>query len=433
MRSDVPAARSQNRYMKVNNEDLFRQQAIKSLSEKKPGPPICLMPRPWLWLGALTVVLFMSAAVLAASAEYSRKESVRGWLVSKQGVVRVTNKTPAIISDVVRRPGDHVEKGEALIYFSSDSTLSDGSSKSQEVLNQLRQEMFEIETQLDLSQELQELDRNSLMHQFQEFDAEVAALVSRIEDQKRRIALSQEKSGRLESAVVDGAVTAWDVLRQREELGVLEQELGWLEQEHASKRREQVLLGGQQDGLPVRSETQRSTLRVRRLQLSQQIAEHESRRLSVLESPVAGIVASVEVHAGYSVAPQQLLMTVLPENTDLAAEVFVPSRAAGFVRPGQVVNIAYDAFPRQKFGSFEGRIERISEFISLPGEIPRAFSLPEASYKVQIAIADTTLDTSIGAVGLRPGMLLAADIILEKRNLFDWLLEPLRLKRSSAG
>lgn len=167
------------------------------------------------------------------------------------------------------------------------------------------------------------------------------------------------------------------------------------------------------------------------MQLSQQIAEHEARRLSVLTSPVAGTIAAVEVHGGDSIAPRQLLMTVLPEDMDLAAEIYVPSRAAGFIQPGQTVRISYDAFPRQKFGTFEGRIERMSNFVVLPGETPQPFPINEVTYKVQVEIHDAAVQTSIGEAALRPGMLMAAEIVLEKRNLIDWLLEPLHLRRSA--
>jgi membrane fusion protein len=126
-------------------------------------------------------------------------------------------------------------------------------------------------------------------------------------------------------------------------------------------------------------------------------------------------------------------MTIVPEDADLVAEVFIPSRAAGFVRSGQSVRIAYDAFPQQKFGTFEGRVAHVSDFVLLPGEIPQTFAVREATYKVHIVVDDSPIQTSVGAAGLRPGMLLAADIILENRNLIDWLLEPLRIRRNMAG
>ncbi len=147
---------------RIYNEGLFRQQAIRSLSEKRSGRPICIMPRPWLWLNGLVTLLFVSLTLFVGSAEYARKETVRGWLVSKEGVVRIASSVPAVISDIARKPGDHVIAGEPLIYLSTDTTLSDGHSKSELALTQLRQQVVEIDTQLDFSLEQQQLDRVSL-------------------------------------------------------------------------------------------------------------------------------------------------------------------------------------------------------------------------------------------------------------------------------
>jgi len=415
----------------THTEDLFRKQAIESLSNKTPGRPICLMPQPWLWLNGLLVILFLSAAFFISHTEYPRKESVRGWLVSRSGVVRVANNTAAVVREVFRTPGEQVNAGEPLISLSTDATLSDGSGKNEQVLLQLREEMLEINTQLDLSRQQQTMDGAGLARQLQAFDKGVRALLARLNDQRRRVDLGREKLQRIEGIVDSGAVTEWDVLRQHEELGVLGQGLAQLEQDIASQQRERALLAGRQDSMPIQADIQRSTLRARQTQLSQQIAEHESRRLSVLTSPVTGTVAAVEAHPGDTIAPRQLLMTVLPEDMVLAAEIYVPSKAVGFVQLGQTVRLSYDAFPPQKFGTFEGRIERMSNFVVLPGEAPQPFPLREATYKVQVQIHDAAIQTSIGAAALRPGMLMAAEIVLEQRNLVDWLLEPLRLRRAA--
>ena len=416
----------------IQCENLFRKQAIQSLSEKPAGRPICLMPRPWLWLNGLVVVLFLSIALFLGNAEYSRKESVRGWLVSQPGVVRVVHQGSAVVRDVVRKSGEQVKQGEPLIYLSMDSTLADGNSMNEQVLVQLRKEVNEVDAQLDLSRAQQELDTDSLILQLEEFDAGIDSLLSRIREQRHLFNLSGEKLRRLENAALGGAVTDWDLIQQQENLGALEQGLDMLQQGMAGQQRERELLTGRQKSVPLQAEIQRSTLRARRTQLAQQIAEFESKRLSVLNSPVTGTVASVEIRTGSTVAPQQLLMTLLPADMKLAAEVYVPSRAAGFIRPGQLVRLTYDAFPRQQFGSFEGRIRRVSEFVLLPDEIPQTFPLREATYKVSVEIRDTVIDTEAGIASLRPGMLLAAEIVLEKRSLIDWLLEPLRLRRSIA-
>ncbi len=416
---------------KILVENLFRRQAIESLTENRPGRPICAAPRPWKWLSLLVILIFATTAYFLGAAEYSRKESVRGWLVSKNGVVRISNTTSAIINDVTREAGDKVLKGEPLIYLSSDPTLSDGTAISVEMLAQLQLEESEIETQLNLSQQQRELESASLTQQLHELDGEIGALRAAQNGQRQRIVRGTEKLQRVRHVAGTGAVSDWDVIQQQDESGLLQLELDALLQDLARLQREREVLKSRFDNLPLQTGMRQSAMRTRRSQLAQQMAEHEVRRLSVLESPRSGFVASVEVHVGAPIRPGQTLMTVLPEEMNLAAELYVPSRAAGFIHVGQKVRISYDAFPQQKFGTFGGRVQRVSDYVFLPSEIPQTFPIQEATYKVHVTVGSSNVNTSVGPAALRPGMLLGAEIILEKRNLLDWLLEPLRLRRST--
>jgi membrane fusion protein len=415
------------------NEGLFRQQAIRSLSDRRPGYPICGAPRPWRWLVALVTSLFLSAAFIICTAEYARTETVRGWLVSKSGVARIASLVPAVVAGIPKRAGDRIAVGEPLIYLSTDTVHADGSSESEQILAELRQEALEIDIQLDMSLQQQLLDRASLQQQLKEMDLEVASIEDRLLVQQHQARLSDNKLRQLESLKSRDLVADRDVIRQAENHNLSLQELSRLKQVAANLQRERSSLARRWSNLPAQGEIQRSTLRARKSQLTRQTAEHESTRLAVVKSPVKGVIAAVEVDIGNAVAPQQLLMNVVPEDLKLAAEIYVPSRAAGFVQAGQSVQITYDAFPQQKFGTFDGRVDRISDFVLLPGEIPQTFALHEASYKVHIEIDDVAIATSIGVIGLRPGMLLAAEIVLEQRNLLDWLLEPLRYSRSSSA
>lgn len=406
-------------------ESLFRRQAIEALRKKSPGRPICLMPRPWYWLNALLVVFFLSTVVFVATVEYSRKESARGWLVSSRGVIRVANNEPALIERVAKSAGEQVVVGEPLIYLSADSRMLAGNSKNEQLLGQLQQDVAELDIQLELTRQRAQLESGSLELQLRDYDSEHESLLAQTEEQRRLVDAGIDQFKRLESAALAGAVSDWDLLQQKQNLGELEQKLGALQQDLASQKRDRERLGGRRRSVPAESRIERSQLRLRRSELKQKIAELESRQLSVLTSPVHGTVATVEAHAGNAAIPQQLLMTILPANIELTAEVYVPSRAVGFIHPGQKVRLVYDAFPRQKFGTFEGRVERISDFVLLPGDVPNTFSFQEATYRVHVTINDAQVGSRVGAAGLRPGMLLMAEMVLEKRTLIDWFLEPL--------
>jgi len=57
--------------------------------------------------------------------------------------------------------------------------------------------------------------------------------------------------------------------------------------------------------------------------------------------------------------------------------------------------------------------------VSIPIEIKEPF------YKVTVALDRPDIDAYGESMPLQPGMLLKADIILERRSLMDWLLTPL--------
>lgn len=413
-------------------EDLFRKQAIDALSRKPLGRPICIMPRPWAWLVVLIATIFVVALLFLSAAEFSRKETVRGWLVSKEGVVRIAHDAAARITSVVHKPGDKVRKGEPLLFMSTDSTLANGVNKNEHLLEKIHDEISEIDAQQSLLHQQLGLDLASVGEQLQNIDVESQSLSAQWREQRRIVEFGLQKLDRLRKAASGGAVSEWDLLQQQGELATLRQELGRLERDAATLQRERDLLQSRSRSLPVQAEIRLSDLRLQKTRLLQQVAEYESRRLTVLKSPLDGTIAVLVVRAGNTVAPQQLLMTILPADMSLLAEVYVPSSAMGFVRRGQVVRLTYDALPQQKFGTFAGIVDHVSEFVLLPAEIPQTFLVREATYKVQVQILDEVIETSIGSTRLRPGMLLVAEIVMERRNLLDWLLEPLHIRRSGS-
>jgi membrane fusion protein len=120
-----------------------------------------------------------------------------------------------------------------------------------------------------------------------------------------------------------------------------------------------------------------------------------------------------------------LELEIIPAHSVLQAQLFIPARAAGFVRVGQRVRILYDAFPYQKFGTYGGRITEVSQTILTASDVSGPVALREPAYRVVAALDRPDIETRERKIPLRPDMLLKADIILEKRTLMSWLIEPL--------
>lgn len=116
---------------------------------------------------------------------------------------------------------------------------------------------------------------------------------------------------------------------------------------------------------------------------------------------------------------EQHLASLLPQGSKLEAELYVPTRAAGFVRPGTKVLLRYDAFPYQKFGQFKGQVSEVSMTTIPLAELKPAAS-SEPVYRVRVS-----LDNQSQPSALKPGVQLSATLVLERRTLMEWIFEPL--------
>jgi membrane fusion protein len=157
----------------------------------------------------------------------------------------------------------------------------------------------------------------------------------------------------------------------------------------------------------------------------QRIAEIDGRRAYVIRAPAAGRVSTLQATVGQYADPRRLQLEVIPNESVLRAELFVSTRAIGFVRPGQKIRIKYHAFPYQNFGTYGGEITKISQTILTSSDASGPIPLTEPAYRVTATLDRPDIDAHGTKMPLQADMLLKADIILEKRSLVRWFLEPL--------
>lgn len=143
----------------------------------------------------------------------------------------------------------------------------------------------------------------------------------------------------------------------------------------------------------------------------------------LLRAPVTGLVANRLVEAGQAVQPGQPILSLLPQGSELRAQLLVPSSAVGFVKSGDRVLLRYQAYPYQKFGAHEGTVIRISRS-ALAGS-QKDGDAQQSLYRVLVSLDQQGVLAYGTMEPLRPGMQLEADIMGERRKLYEWLLEPL--------
>jgi membrane fusion protein len=221
---------------------------------------------------------------------------------------------------------------------------------------------------------------------------------------------------------------------QAQEEQVLEQRgrLRGMERQRSERQRELAGVRAELQELPIKGLAQVAAFDRNVATLEQELAEAEARRQIVVPAPQSGTVAALQVEVGSTASPATPLMSIVPTDSSLEAHLFTPSRSIGFIREGQPVLIRYQAFPYQKFGHHAGTVASVSRTAVSPGELPAQLSglsalvgSGEPVYRIVVRLDRQSVLAYGRQQALQSGMQLEADIALERRRLYEWLLEPL--------
>lgn len=412
-------------------DDLFREEALayQSASSAQFGEATGLLPPSWGRITLLFAVFMAALLVFLFSVSFARKETVRGKLRFDGAEARVFALEPGIISGVFVSDDHIVRAGDPLFEVTSERYLTDGQVLSDQVLETLQRELTSLSGQIAalaasarLGRATAELAREDALRRGRELEAQHAILGERLDVAVRR---RNEIAGLREKGLV-----AEPVFNEREEaVVILKQNLLQIEgqiADAASAARQAATDILQIDAGMVRD---RSALDQRVAQIDSQTGQAAAARGHVVRAPQAGRVAALRAKSGEQVEPGVPLAIVLPDGASLIAELYLPSRAAGFVEPGQDVRLMYDAYPYQKFGIARGEVRFVAAVAQRPDEIGIAADSPELLYRVRVAPDASSVRAFGREHALQPGMELSADVVLEDRRLVDWLLEPLKSVR----
>jgi hemolysin D len=177
--------------------------------------------------------------------------------------------------------------------------------------------------------------------------------------------------------------------------------------------------------------------------LREELAKQAHRHtLLELRAPQAGVVKDLATHTpGTVVAPGTILMTLVPIEDKLRAEVWVSNDDAGFIRDGQKTQLKFSAFPFQKYGMMKGNVLRISaDATEAPnpnvrsgGLIGRDRPIGALAFRSLIELDSQVLESDGRHYALLPGMQVTAEVNLGTRTILEYLVSPLRKAFHEAG
>lgn len=405
---------------------LFRAEVIEyQAAHRQWGSIIELRPVRAQSLTWGTVLVAGLTVLFLCMAQYTRKETVSGYLRPTLGIAKVFVPQPGVIRDVRVTEGSEVKKGQPLMTVETALISASGRDLNQASLETLTTQRAMILRQVQAEEVRTESERNRLGTLIDGQRHEIDLLKGQIRRQDDRVALTRSLLQSAQTLAGRGVMADVELKRRQQEMLDQERIRDDLNQQLAVRMNRLAETLANLEQLPtIRNQTLQG-LRNDLAWIDQRIAESEGRQAYVVVAPASGRVVTLQAAQGQPADPRQLQMTIVPTGSTLVAELLVPSRAAGFVAVGQPIRILYEAYPYQKYGTYGGRVERVAGSVVQASEATGPISLSEPAYKVVVALDSPNVQVDGQAVPLRPDMVLRADILLDKRTILQWLLSPL--------
>lgn len=410
------------------SQDLFRKEVLDAKRSSWLGAISLAQPiNIWLLTGA-AIVAASCVALFLVCASYARRSTVVGQLVPAQGLATVVAPAAGVVSSLPHHEGDRVSAGQALAAITQPYATAANGNTVDAVEQRLQQRHEGLDSGYQAQQQLLSAQADGLVRQLANARTELAQIEREIQTRNGQIAIANESVGRLRELQNDRYVSALQIRQQ--EAAALEHvsAMQALQRQAINTRRTIVQLQQALRELPGQRIANDAAYRRDVASIEQEKVETEARGSVLINAPVGGLIASQTVKAGQAVQAGQPLLSVIPGDGRLEAELLVPSRAIGFIAPGNTVLLRYQAYPYQKFGHQLGRVATISRSALTPAELGTLLGSTrqtEPFYRVTVALDRQDVRAYGKPERLKPGMLVDADILGERRRLIEWIFEPL--------
>lgn len=393
-------------------------------------PYLDTAPPPWAARALAWVLLALFAAAVTALVVVQVPETVAApfVLVPERGADPVRTLHDGVVTSVRATDAEAVERGTVLFTISSESvgdrsaeraalgtSLSGGQTRlanerqrhenqrraDEQDLGRLQQRVKAIDAQLVLKERQLQVAREIASRQQRSFEE---GLTSWVEGSKSRMD-ADRLAVEVEEARAQSAETQAAIARLRYEMASRQAAFDELARS-------------------VQEELERA--RTRKGMLDGE-ASRDGNALSV-GAPCAGTIVKLVVrNAGTVVRSSDVLAEIACRDDRLQAELLVPQRGMALLQAGQSVKLQYDAFPYQRYGIRYATLRWISPASSAPAD--------GGGFRALAELDEQTLHIGGQPRAVRPGMGGLASIVVGRRSLGSYAIEPLRQMREamSAG
>lgn len=408
---------------------LFREQCIEGLSGATSGTTIKHRKSTHKKkLSLFIMLMFSSLITYSYHGHYTRKVTIKGIITPQDGTSHSVSPANAVIEEVLIKEGESVKAGQRMLRLSKENISSSGATFA--LLNEkIRKQIFLLQSRKTLATLKSEKETQELTKKIERLNIQKKILDQELQHQQELVANKKQILRRISTLVKEQAVSIVTHEEARQEVLLASIDLQKL------KRSIQGMIFEIQS-IPPEIEIIQTTLHMKlsemeneSLFLNRELINNESSLGIYLTAPVTGTVTALNTSIGQHVTVGSTLVSTYPLHSNLQAHLYIPPEGIGFVEAEQTAAIRLTAFPFQKFGVMKGRVLRISrtpyQTAEMPDQLTDVLDPNRTYYKAVVELQHQYIMTNGEQRALKPGLVLEADLMLEKRKIYEWLLAPI--------
>ncbi|PNH89116.1 HlyD family secretion protein [Vibrio diazotrophicus] len=404
---------------------MFRKESVRAKQISLPGKVTLTQPFSVYFICSLVFTIFILLLIFSLNTRYSRKETVKGYLLPEQGVVKVFSGRSGILEELLVSEGDDVKEGQVLAKIRNSQNLISGIELSAALQAELSSQITSLNEELKFSDIVFDKSKLSIDRKMRELDHSLSAIQKAMVTSKLRLKLKEEQYDNNLALYKKGYLSMAALSSIQEDYLEAQGSVNKLETEMASISVDIANLESQRISLPEERALKRTSIQRQLSVLKADIVRLNNEYEFIKNAPESGIVTAIQPSIGSQVDSDSPILSIIPKNSPLILELFLPSRSAGFIQVGDQVKIRFDAFPYQKFGLVDGKISNIDKALILPSDKKLPINITEAMYRVRASINQQEIHAYGKSFPLKVGMIAEADIVLDNRSLLEWLLDPI--------
>ena len=381
------------------------------------------MPTFMRWWTLVVMGLIVSGIWFGATASLPRIARTTGYVMHSAGVAKVHVPNPGLLTQLRVVEGQLVQQGEVLGYVTTERLLSGGSVEMQQAQQSKLKQNF-LDGDIKLASQIETAAMHGMVSRQEKLTNELHSLEKEIKLAQQRVADIEVQVERFEMLGKSGFISKDAMENKRGELIEQTLRLNALVRNRDGQKKELDILHAEMTQTRLRSLSQQTQLKRERANAEQELTEHRAKTLPLL-APVSGVVTQLVASLGQAVRSDIPVLILVPNTGSYEVQLLIPSRSVGFVRPRQAVSVRYQAYPHEHYGRHKGYVKSVSYAALPPQEVIQHIRTDEPVYSVRVTLPDNSLKFEGNSLPLSAGMVVDADVELDRLKIYQWLLEPL--------